>query len=132
MYPMLFAGHRLLTMSGRAASFASFVHMISAIDRNISQDTLFGPVPSTSLAKVFGCVSVFIPMIGQNKHAGSNKCPRCESTNTEFCYFNNYRLISPRHFIPINDQHKHDSLTQSLENLSPGSAKRNMRASQAS
>ncbi|KAK4797495.1 hypothetical protein SAY86_029821 [Trapa natans] len=26
------------------------------------------------------------------------KCPRCESTNTKFCYFNNYTLTQPRHF----------------------------------
>ncbi|CAN6904506.1 unnamed protein product [Brassica oleracea] len=26
------------------------------------------------------------------------KCPRCESTNTKFCYFNNYNLTQPRHF----------------------------------
>ncbi|KAI4378615.1 hypothetical protein MLD38_016071 [Melastoma candidum] len=26
------------------------------------------------------------------------KCPRCESTNTKFCYFNNYNLLQPRHF----------------------------------
>ncbi|KAK8641468.1 hypothetical protein V6N13_010871 [Hibiscus sabdariffa] len=26
------------------------------------------------------------------------KCPRCESTNTKFCYFNNYSLKQPRHF----------------------------------
>ncbi|KAJ7971284.1 Dof zinc finger protein like [Quillaja saponaria] len=25
-------------------------------------------------------------------------CPRCESTNTKFCYFNNYNLTQPRHF----------------------------------
>ncbi|KAH0673441.1 hypothetical protein KY284_024528 [Solanum tuberosum] len=25
-------------------------------------------------------------------------CPRCESTNTKFCYFNNYNLSQPRHF----------------------------------
>ncbi|KAL1565915.1 dof zinc finger protein DOF2.4-like [Salvia divinorum] len=28
----------------------------------------------------------------------SMKCPRCESTNTKFCYFNNYSLSQPRHF----------------------------------
>ncbi|KAK4772878.1 hypothetical protein SAY87_027897 [Trapa incisa] len=28
----------------------------------------------------------------------SLKCPRCESTNTKFCYFNNYSLRQPRHF----------------------------------
>ncbi|WOG91197.1 hypothetical protein DCAR_0310445 [Daucus carota subsp. sativus] len=28
----------------------------------------------------------------------AQKCPRCESTNTKFCYFNNYSLTQPRHF----------------------------------
>ncbi|XP_074267953.1 uncharacterized protein LOC141591498 [Silene latifolia] len=26
------------------------------------------------------------------------KCPRCESNNTKFCYYNNYSLTQPRHF----------------------------------
>lgn len=26
------------------------------------------------------------------------KCPRCDSLNTKFCYFNNYSLTQPRHF----------------------------------
>ncbi|KMT05268.1 hypothetical protein BVRB_7g174070 [Beta vulgaris subsp. vulgaris] len=26
------------------------------------------------------------------------KCPRCESTITKFCYYNNYNLSQPRHF----------------------------------
>ncbi|XP_042493057.1 dof zinc finger protein DOF5.7-like [Macadamia integrifolia] len=26
------------------------------------------------------------------------KCPRCNSTNTKFCYYNNYSLTQPRHF----------------------------------
>lgn len=26
------------------------------------------------------------------------KCPRCDSSNTKFCYFNNYSLTQPRHF----------------------------------
>ncbi|XP_058767356.1 dof zinc finger protein DOF1.1-like [Vicia villosa] len=30
--------------------------------------------------------------------AGVQKCPRCESTNTKFCYYNNYSLSQPRHF----------------------------------
>ncbi|XP_074265554.1 uncharacterized protein LOC141587993 [Silene latifolia] len=25
-------------------------------------------------------------------------CPRCESTNTKFCYYNNYNLSQPRYF----------------------------------
>lgn len=37
----------------------------------------------------------------QKTHTNSEhalKCPRCESTNTKFCYFNNYSLTQPRHF----------------------------------
>ncbi|OAY84431.1 Dof zinc finger protein DOF1.7 [Ananas comosus] len=26
------------------------------------------------------------------------RCPRCESMNTKFCYYNNYNLSQPRHF----------------------------------
>ncbi|XAR49956.1 hypothetical protein NMG60_11004145 [Bertholletia excelsa] len=26
------------------------------------------------------------------------KCPRCDSNNTKFCYYNNYNLSQPRHF----------------------------------
>ncbi|KAI3473878.1 hypothetical protein Pfo_028059 [Paulownia fortunei] len=26
------------------------------------------------------------------------RCPRCESLNTKFCYYNNYNLSQPRHF----------------------------------
>ncbi|KAI7751035.1 hypothetical protein M8C21_028434 [Ambrosia artemisiifolia] len=26
------------------------------------------------------------------------KCPRCDSNNTKFCYYNNYNLSQPRHY----------------------------------
>ncbi|KAK4345068.1 hypothetical protein RND71_035244 [Anisodus tanguticus] len=32
------------------------------------------------------------------KPAEPLKCPRCESTNTKFCYYNNYNKSQPRHF----------------------------------
>ncbi|KAL5556602.1 hypothetical protein UlMin_038838 [Ulmus minor] len=28
----------------------------------------------------------------------AQKCPRCDSPNTKFCYYNNYSLTQPRHF----------------------------------
>ncbi|KAK9748163.1 hypothetical protein RND81_02G040500 [Saponaria officinalis] len=31
-------------------------------------------------------------------HHQSLKCPRCDSLNTKFCYYNNYNLSQPRHF----------------------------------
>ncbi|EYU43384.1 hypothetical protein ABFS82_08G141000 [Erythranthe guttata] len=35
-----------------------------------------------------------------NKSNGQDplNCPRCNSTNTKFCYYNNYSLSQPRHF----------------------------------
>ncbi|KAL6909634.1 hypothetical protein ACP4OV_001293 [Aristida adscensionis] len=30
--------------------------------------------------------------------AGEVRCPRCDSANTKFCYYNNYNLAQPRHF----------------------------------
>ncbi|CAK9165298.1 unnamed protein product [Ilex paraguariensis] len=35
------------------------------------------------------------PQFPEQEHL---KCPRCESTNTKFCYYNNYNLSQPRHF----------------------------------
>ncbi|XP_051123261.1 dof zinc finger protein DOF5.6 [Andrographis paniculata] len=32
------------------------------------------------------------------QHENSLKCPRCESTHTKFCYYNNYSLSQPRYF----------------------------------
>ncbi|XP_016504551.1 dof zinc finger protein DOF2.4 [Nicotiana tabacum] len=33
------------------------------------------------------------------------RCPRCESTNTKFCYFNNYSLSQPRYFCMTCKRH---------------------------
>ncbi|KAJ8446107.1 hypothetical protein Cgig2_000904 [Carnegiea gigantea] len=40
-------------------------------------------------------VNQMIPMIGEQEQL---RCPRCDSTNTKFCYYNNYNLSQPRHF----------------------------------
>ncbi|GAA0162025.1 hypothetical protein Leryth_006421 [Lithospermum erythrorhizon] len=34
----------------------------------------------------------------QQQQADAVKCPRCDSMNTKFCYYNNYSLTQPRHF----------------------------------
>ncbi|CAL0334400.1 unnamed protein product [Lupinus luteus] len=34
----------------------------------------------------------------QNQQPELVKCPRCDSTNTKFCYYNNYNKSQPRHF----------------------------------
>ncbi|XP_050387051.1 dof zinc finger protein DOF5.3-like [Argentina anserina] len=35
---------------------------------------------------------------GQQQHHEPQKCPRCESLNSKFCYYNNYSLSQPRYF----------------------------------
>ncbi|XP_010263771.1 PREDICTED: dof zinc finger protein DOF5.7-like [Nelumbo nucifera] len=34
---------------------------------------------------------------GSSEHQNV-RCPRCDSSNTKFCYYNNYNLTQPRHF----------------------------------
>ncbi|CAH2080523.1 unnamed protein product [Thlaspi arvense] len=34
----------------------------------------------------------------QSQSQEALKCPRCDSSNTKFCYYNNYSLSQPRHF----------------------------------
>ncbi|XP_057758877.1 dof zinc finger protein DOF5.7-like [Arachis stenosperma] len=34
----------------------------------------------------------------QQASVSALKCPRCDSPNTKFCYYNNYSLTQPRHF----------------------------------
>ncbi|KAK8580667.1 hypothetical protein V6N13_143733 [Hibiscus sabdariffa] len=34
----------------------------------------------------------------QEQQQQALKCPRCDSSNTKFCYYNNYSLSQPRHF----------------------------------
>ncbi|MBA0720354.1 hypothetical protein Golax_007976, partial [Gossypium laxum] len=39
------------------------------------------------------------PLTGENQQQHPpQKCPRCESLNTKFCYYNNYSLSQPRYF----------------------------------
>ncbi|KAK7261735.1 hypothetical protein RIF29_28054 [Crotalaria pallida] len=42
--------------------------------------------------------ALFQPMKPQFPEQEQLKCPRCDSPNTKFCYYNNYNLSQPRHF----------------------------------
>ncbi|KAJ6801573.1 dof zinc finger protein 4 [Iris pallida] len=50
------------------------------------------PDPSTVRSRIRG----FNPLPPQAQ--APIKCPRCDSANTKFCYYNNYNLSQPRHF----------------------------------
>ncbi|CAL4905827.1 unnamed protein product [Urochloa decumbens] len=50
------------------------------------------PRPMVSMAERARLARVPLP------EPGTLRCPRCDSANTKFCYFNNYSLSQPRHF----------------------------------
>ncbi|GMH10146.1 hypothetical protein Nepgr_011987 [Nepenthes gracilis] len=58
------------------------------------------------------------------------KCPRCESCNTKFCYFNNYSLSQPRHF--CKTCRRYWTLGGALRNVPVGGGYRRNKRSKAS
>ncbi|XP_073297980.1 dof zinc finger protein DOF5.1-like [Primulina huaijiensis] len=75
------------------------------------------------------------------------KCPRCESVNTKFCYFNNYSLSQPRHFcktcrrywtrggalrsVPVGGGCRRNKRSKSVSSKSPASENRQTTTSSA-
>ncbi|PON96098.1 Zinc finger, Dof-type [Trema orientale] len=54
------------------------------------------------------------------------KCPRCDSANTKFCYYNNYNKSQPRHFCRTCKRHWTKGGT--LRNVPVGGGRKNKRA----
>ncbi|KAG2630411.1 dof zinc finger protein 3-like [Panicum virgatum] len=54
--------------------------------------------------------------------AGRERCPRCASRDTKFCYFNNYNTAQPRHF--CRACRRYWTLGGSLRNIPVGGATR--------
>lgn len=52
---------------------------------------------NSNLSKPSSSSSSFEKRVRPQKAAAVN-CPRCDSTNTKFCYYNNYSLSQPRYF----------------------------------
>ncbi|KAG6416564.1 hypothetical protein SASPL_123996 [Salvia splendens] len=61
----------------------------------------------------------------QQPQAEALKCPRCASTNTKFCYYNNYNKSQPRHFCKSCKRHWTKGGT--LRNILIGAARKNKR-----
>lgn len=67
----------------------------------------------------------------QKEHQGEPlKCPRCESRNTKFCYYNNYNKTQPRHFCKSCKRHWTKGGT--LRNVPVGGARKNKRNKKSS
>ncbi|PPR84843.1 hypothetical protein GOBAR_AA35873 [Gossypium barbadense] len=61
----------------------------------------------------------------QNQKPEPLKCPRCDSTNTKFCYYNNYNKSQPRHFCKACKRHWTKGGT--LRNVPVGGGRKNKR-----
>ncbi|XP_012447454.1 dof zinc finger protein PBF [Gossypium raimondii] len=61
----------------------------------------------------------------QNQQPEPLKCPRCDSTNTKFCYYNNYNKSQPRHFCKACKRHWTKGGT--LRNVPVGGGRKNKR-----
>ncbi|KAI3928081.1 hypothetical protein MKW98_023682 [Papaver atlanticum] len=61
----------------------------------------------------------------QQQFAQPLNCPRCDSTNTKFCYFNNYNRTQPRHYCKSCKRHWTKGGT--LRNVPVGGARKNKR-----
>lgn len=61
----------------------------------------------------------------QTQQSDPLKCPRCESINTKFCYYNNYNKTQPRHFCKACKRHWTKGGT--LRNVPVGGGRKNKR-----
>ncbi|XVF25840.1 hypothetical protein REPUB_Repub13aG0248500 [Reevesia pubescens] len=61
----------------------------------------------------------------QQQQSEPLKCPRCDSTNTKFCYYNNYNKSQPRHFCKTCKRHWTKGGT--LRNVPVGGGRKNKR-----
>ncbi|XP_040998145.1 dof zinc finger protein DOF2.4-like [Juglans microcarpa x Juglans regia] len=53
------------------------------------------PVPSSSSSST---TTITTTTTSNSESQNNLRCPRCDSPNTKFCYYNNYNLTQPRHF----------------------------------
>ncbi|KAK9085177.1 hypothetical protein Sjap_025588 [Stephania japonica] len=61
----------------------------------------------------------------QQKQMNTLKCPRCDSSNTKFCYYNNYNKLQPRHF--CKSCRRHWTKGGTLRNVPVGGGQKNKR-----
>ena len=54
--------------------------------------------PSPSSTATSTATAATTTTTSTNSENQNLRCPRCDSSNTKFCYYNNYNLTQPRHF----------------------------------
>ncbi|PSS30767.1 Dof zinc finger protein like [Actinidia chinensis var. chinensis] len=73
------------------------------IQELLGETSLIGGERKISLSNILEASSSLSPSPSPSPSSSSSaqenlRCPRCDSSNTKFCYYNNYNLTQPRHF----------------------------------
>ncbi|XP_050366073.1 dof zinc finger protein DOF3.7-like [Argentina anserina] len=63
-----------------------------------SSSTSLSPSPSPSPSSSATTTTTTTATASASANPENLRCPRCDSANTKFCYYNNYNLTQPRHF----------------------------------
>ncbi|XP_039000915.1 dof zinc finger protein DOF3.4-like [Hibiscus syriacus] len=56
------------------------------------------PSPSSTISPSSTTMNNSTASAAKSDQSQNLRCPRCDSSNTKFCYYNNYNLTQPRHF----------------------------------
>ncbi|XP_009775010.1 dof zinc finger protein DOF1.4-like [Nicotiana tabacum] len=81
--------------------FAGNTTLIGGGGENISKQSntpSSSPLSSTSNSSTLTTNIPAAANASSSSNSESIRCPRCDSPNTKFCYYNNYNLTQPRHF----------------------------------
>ncbi|MBA0635371.1 hypothetical protein Godav_024392 [Gossypium davidsonii] len=93
--------------------------------KQVSSDGGHGWSQSLLQAQTLPKASIMKKRHTQNQHQQPLKCPRCDSLNTKFCYYNNYNKSQPRHFCKACKRHWTKGGT--LRNVPVGGGRKNQR-----
>ncbi|CAI8609214.1 unnamed protein product [Vicia faba] len=93
--------------NGASASLIASERSYSSINGGVGGGLLFQPTttqspsppPCPSSTTTIPTTTSSAPATTpSSENQQSLRCPRCDSSNTKFCYYNNYNLTQPRHF----------------------------------
>ncbi|CAL9211190.1 unnamed protein product [Musa hybrid cultivar] len=87
-----------LSMAKQKYRLLDLALLITSIS-TVREPTIVLPVTAAAQARCDSSAAAFQAAKPQFPEQEQNlRCPRCDSTNTKFCYYNNYNLSQPRHF----------------------------------
>ncbi|XP_028764003.1 dof zinc finger protein DOF3.7-like [Neltuma alba] len=83
----LIAGERKISTNGAAGVSP----LITTPHTSVPSSSSHPSIPTNTSTTTAAATST-------NSENQNLRCPRCDSSNTKFCYYNNYNLTQPRHF----------------------------------